>query len=126
MQRFGTHYIVDGWLASPEILNDAEAIRAALVEAVANAGATLIELCVHRFSPIGVTATATLAESHIALHTWPEDGYFAADLFFCGSGNPKRAMLHLTAALGARKFQIREVVRGKGCPPTDEDGNHGQ
>jgi len=126
MKTFGTHYIVDGWLASTEILNDADAIRAALLETVGQAGATLIELCVHSFSPIGVTATATLAESHIALHTWPEDGYFAADLFFCGSGDPTRALLHLTAAMGAQKFQIREVVRGKGSLRGDEDGAHGQ
>jgi S-adenosylmethionine decarboxylase len=126
MKRFGTHYIVDGWLACAEILDDAEAVRAALLEAVDKAGATLIELCVHRFSPIGVTATATLAESHIALHTWPEDGYFAADLFFCGSGDPKQALLHLTAAMGAQRFSIREVARGTNCLPSDEAGAHGR
>lgn len=126
MKRFGTHYIVDGWLASTDILNDADAIRTALLEAVESAGATLIEICVHRFSPIGVTATATLAESHIALHTWPEDGYFAADLFFCGSGDPKRALLHLTAAMGAQEFQIQEVVRGRGCLPHDKGAAHGR
>jgi len=113
MKKFGTHYIVDGWLASTELLNDAEGIRTAILETVEAAGATLIELCVHQFSPIGVTATATLAESHIALHTWPEEGYFAADLFFCGGGNPKQALLYLTNALGAQKFYIREVERGR-------------
>jgi len=113
MKKFGTHYIVDGCLASSELLNDAEAIRSALLKTVEAAGATLIELCVHRFSPIGVTATATLAESHIALHTWPEEGYFAADLFFCGRGNPKQALLYLTKALGAQKYTIREIERGR-------------
>jgi len=126
MKRFGTHYIVDGWLASAEVLNDADGIRAALLEAVEAAGATLIELCVHRFSPLGVTATATLAESHIALHTWPEEGYFAADLFFCGSGDPKLALLQLTSALGAGQFNIREVERGRGPLPPDEGGARGQ
>ncbi|MCM0083027.1 adenosylmethionine decarboxylase [Geomonas sp. Red32] len=126
MKRFGTHFIVDGWLAPADLLNDAEAIRAALLEAVEAAGATLIELCVHRFSPVGVTATATLAESHIALHTWPEEGYFAADFFFCGSGNPKDALLHLTSALGAEKYAIREVERGRGLLPPGQGSPHEQ
>jgi len=126
MKRFGTHYIVDGWLASKELLNDAEAIRAALLEAVEVAEATLIELCVHRFSPIGVTATATLAESHIALHTWPEECYFAADLFFCGNGNPRGALMHLVRAMGAQRFVIREVERGRDMVPRHEGEHHGQ
>ena len=126
MKKFGTHYIVDGWLAPAELLDDAERIRAALLETVAAAGATLIELCVHRFSPIGVTATATLAESHIALHTWPEEGYFAADLFFCGSGDPKQALLHLATVMGAREFAIREVERGRGPVPRLQEEAHGQ
>jgi len=126
MKKFGTHYIVDGWLASPELLNNAEGIRAALLEAVEAAGATLIELCVHQFSPIGVTATATLAESHIALHTWPEDGYFAADLFFCGSGNPEKALRHLTSAMGAQKFVIRKIERGRELINNCEEKSHEQ
>lgn len=126
MKKFGTHYIVDGWLASTELLNDAEGIRAALLETVEVAGATLIELCVHRFNPIGVTATATLAESHIALHTWPEESYFAADLFFCGGGNPKQALLYLTSALGAQKFTIREIERGRELVSYREEDAYGQ
>lgn len=75
-------------------------------------GATLIDLCVHQFSPHGITATATLAESHIALHTWPEFGYFAADLFFCGKGDPHRAMRSLQEALQAKQVRYTELKRG--------------
>ena len=82
MKAIGTHLVVDAWESPAELLNDPECIRGALMDAVSVGGATLIDLCVHQFSPHGVTATATLAESHIALHTWPEHGYFAADLFF--------------------------------------------
>ncbi|MDJ0549826.1 MAG: adenosylmethionine decarboxylase, partial [Microcystis sp. M49637_WE12] len=74
--------------------------------------ATLIDLCVHQFSPHGVTATATLAESHIAIHTWPEHGYFAADLFFCGAGKPVVAMEILTKSLQAGEIKVRELTRG--------------
>ena len=83
-----------------------------LTEAVCVGGATLIDLCVHQFSPHGVTATAALAESHIALHTWPEFGYFAADLFFCGKGDPYQAMRSLQKALEAKQVKITEIKRG--------------
>ncbi len=108
----GTHLILDAWDAPFETLDDPAAIRAALLDAVGAAGATLIEVCVHRFSPYGVTATATLAESHIALHTWPEHGYFAADLFFCGSCNYMAAMDRLREGLNAGESQTRLFRRG--------------
>ena len=108
----GTHLVVDAWQAPAELLNDPEAIRKALTEATIAGKATLIDLCVHQFSPHGVTATATLAESHIAIHTWPEHGYFAADLFFCGVGDPKRAMKVLQTALQAKQIKIQELQRG--------------
>ena len=112
MEKMGTHLVVDAWQAPAELLNDPEAIRKALIEAITAGQATLIDLCVHQFSPHGVTATATLAESHIAVHTWPEHGYFAADLFFCGVGDPKRAMKVLQTALQARQIKIQELQRG--------------
>ena len=108
----GTHLVVDAWQAPSELLDNPEAIRQGLIEAINAGQATLIDLCVHQFNPQGVTATATLAESHIAIHTWPEHGYFAADLFFCGAGEPKAAMIILQTALKAQQIKIRELDRG--------------
>ena len=112
MEKVGTHLIVDAWQAPSELLNSPEAIRKGLIEAITAGKATLIDLCVHQFSPQGVTATATLAESHIAIHTWPEHGYFAADLFFCGAGEPQKAMQILQLALQAQQIRVRELDRG--------------
>jgi S-adenosylmethionine decarboxylase len=112
MKQIGIHLIIDAWNCPAHLLDDPDRIRHALIEAVAAGGVTLINLCVHQFSPHGVTATATLAESHIALHTWPEFGYFAADLFFCGSGNPQQAMHLLKTALKAEQISVREIKRG--------------
>jgi S-adenosylmethionine decarboxylase len=112
MNKVGTHLVVDAWEAPAEFLNDPERIRRALIEAIAAGEATLIDMCVHQFSPHGVTATATLAESHIAIHTWPEHGYFAADLFFCGKGQPKVAIEVLKNALQAQKLTMHEIDRG--------------
>lgn len=112
MKKMGTHLVVDAWQAPAELLNDAEKIRSALIEAIAAGEATLIDICVHQFSPQGVTATVTLAESHIAIHTWPEYGYFAADLFFCGQGKPTVAMKVLQEALQAGQVKTQEINRG--------------
>jgi S-adenosylmethionine decarboxylase len=112
MKQLGTHLVVDAWQCPQDLLNDPERIREALIDAVSAGGATLIDLCVHQFSPHGVTATATLAESHIAIHTWPEFGYFAADIFFCGRGNPREAMHFLKVALQAQQLTVTEVPRG--------------
>lgn len=112
MTKLGTHLIVDAWQAPPDLLNDPEQIRHALLEGITAGEATLIDLCVHHFSPHGVTATATLAESHIAIHTWPEYGYFAADLFFCGQGDPEQALVILRTALQAQQVQVKIIERG--------------
>jgi len=112
MKKVGTHLVVEAWQTPGDVLNDPEQIRSALVEAVFAGGATLLNLCVHQFSPHGVTATATLSESHIAIHTWPEYGYFAADLFFCGKGDPHQAMQVLQSVLGAKEVAMQEINRG--------------
>ncbi|MDJ0516881.1 MAG: adenosylmethionine decarboxylase [Trichodesmium sp. MO_231.B1] len=112
MKQLGTHLVVDAWHSPAELLNDPERIRRSLMDAISAGGATLIDLCVHQFSPHGVTATATLAESHIAIHTWPELGYFAADLFFCGHGNPHKAIEILETALQAKQIKLTEIKRG--------------
>ncbi len=112
MTNLGVHLIIDAWDCPPELLNDLDAVRQALLEAAEAGGATLIEVCTHQFSPQGVTATATLAESHIAIHTWPEYGYFAADAFFCGSGDPYAAIESLRANLQAGQIRTTELKRG--------------
>ncbi len=112
MKQLGTHLVIDAWQSPAELLNDPERIRCSLIDAISAGGATLIDLCVHQFSPHGVTATATLAESHIAIHTWPELGYFAADLFFCGHGNPHKAIEILKTALQVQQIKLTEIKRG--------------
>jgi len=122
-QKLGQHIFVDAWGCTPSRINDPRCVEAALRQAVKDGGATLIDLCTHEFSPQGVTATATLAESHIAIHTWPEHGYFAADLFFCGSLDPKKGVPAILAALGATKHRLREIERGFHEAPADVEAS---
>lgn len=123
MKKLGTHLVLDAWKCPADVLNDSEKIRNAMLEAIAAGNATLIDLCVHQFSPYGVTATATLAESHIAIHTWPEYGYFAADFFFCGRGEPRKAAEVLKTILEAKQTDLKEFVRGFEPEPTGDDEN---
>lgn len=107
-----SHFLIDAWRCSPALLDDAEAVREAVEQAVEAAGATLIELTVHPFASQGVTAVALLGESHLALHTWPEAGYFAADLFSCGSGDIARAVEILRDSFEAGEVRVRTIERG--------------
>lgn len=111
-KHVGEHLILDAWKVSSDRLNDPDFLRRAMKRAVDDCGATLINLCIHQFSPYGVTATATLAESHMAVHTWPEHGYLGADLFFCGSGRPERALDTLVDLYEPKEVKVRCLNRG--------------
>ena len=112
----GTHLILDAWGCPPDLMDDVEAIERLVRAAVAAGRATLIDLCVHRFSPLGVTATATLAESHIAIHTWPERGYCGADLFFCSGGDPAAAAAVLIDGVRCERHDLRRLTRFSAPP----------
>jgi len=111
-KHVGKHLVLDAWRVSGDLLNDASFMRQALRQAVDRCGATLVNLCVHQFSPYGVTATATLAESHMAVHSWPEHGYLGADLFFCGEGHPELALDTLIELYRPKEVKIRRLNRG--------------
>jgi len=106
----GSHLIVDMWDASN--LDDVEAIERALKAAVEAAGATLLHLHLHRFTPNGVSGVAVLAESHISIHTWPERGYAALDIFMCGDAEPTKAIAVLRAAFQPGSINVSEHKRG--------------
>ncbi len=113
MKTGGLHIFIDGKGVAEHLLNDCAFIKSVLIGA-ANAGnATIIAEHVHPFSPHGVTGFVLLAESHIAIHTWPEDRFFAADLFFCGEDSKIRAAAEkIIQLLEPAETQVRETVRG--------------
>lgn len=105
------HVILDGWGAPFELLDDAQGIERLLRRAVARLGGRILHLYVHAFDPQGLTAFALLAESHIAIHTWPETGHFAADLFFCGSIGLEAAVEEIRWALRPEHMSVSEIHR---------------
>ncbi len=108
----GTHLIVDLWDA--ERLDDLAQVEAALRDCVEAARATLLHIHVHHFTPNhGVSGVAVLAESHVSIHTWPEIGYAALDIFMCGSAEPHRAVEVLRAAFRPQRMAVEEHLRGR-------------
>ena len=108
----GTHLIIE--LAEAEGLDDPARIERAFLDAIEASGATLLHMHLHRFSPQGVSGVAVLAESHISVHTWPESGYGAFDVFMCGDADPHRAVDVLRRAFNAGIVQVMEIHRGEG------------
>ena len=108
----GTHLIVDLWDA--EGLDDLDHVEATLKDCVAAAGATLLHIHLHHFTPNhGVSGVAVLAESHISIHTWPERGYAALDVFMCGEARPHEAIEILRAAFRPERLGVEEILRGR-------------
>ncbi len=110
MKRLGRHIILEFW--GCQELEPAQ-VEEALREAVEACQVSIIDLKVYRYNPQGVTGVAVLAESHMTVHTWPEYGYAALDIFTCGQGrDPAVAIPALVRHFGAERVQIMEVARG--------------
>ena len=84
LQALGTHLLVELKDCNPDILNDIKEVQDALVMAARKAKATIVETSFHEFSPFGISGMVVIAESHLSIHTWPEYGYAAVDIFTCG------------------------------------------
>jgi S-adenosylmethionine decarboxylase len=109
----GTHLIID--LVDAEGLADINLIDAAMRECVTEAGATLLHIHLHPFTPegiSGVSGVAVLAESHISIHTWPERGYAALDVFMCGDSQPEKCIDVLKKHFRPGEVKVSELLRG--------------
>ncbi len=111
----GMHLLIDLWGASR--LAEAAHVEQALIHAAAACGATLLDVRLHSFGEkSGVTGVALLAESHISIHTWPETGFAALDVFMCGNCDPRRALPVLQAAFAPAQMKVTEMQRGAAEP----------
>lgn len=111
----GTHLIID--LIKASRLDDIAHIERTLIDCVKRAGATLLHIHLHHFEPNGgVSGVAVLAESHISIHSWPENGYAALDVFMCGDAEPERCVEVLREAFSPEKLVVSEHLRGRGVP----------
>lgn len=108
----GMHLVVD--VVDGGRLDELDHVEETLTRCVEAAGATLLHLHLHHFTPNdGISGVAVLAESHISIHTWPERGYAALDVFMCGAARPEAAVDVLREAFAPRDIRVRELFRGE-------------
>ena len=118
MKALGRHVLVEIYGCKFSILNDLKKIEEIMVNAALEAGAEVREFVFHKFSPQGVSGVVVISESHLAIHTWPELGYAAVDVFTCGEKvDPWDACKYLTEKFDAQQIDAKEVERGLGVPP---------
>ncbi len=113
MNALGRHILVEMHNCNRESLNDLELIRKVMLKAAVDCGAEVLGESFHRFSPQGVSGVVVIAESHISIHTWPEHGFAAVDVFTCGTKvNPAIAADVLIEKLESKNHTLTEIQRG--------------
>lgn len=109
----GVHILADMWGCDVALLDNVDFLQALVRDAAAEGYAVVLGVQAHKFSPHGCTAIALLGESHLSIHTWPEQGYAAVDVFTCGlTVAPQACIDTITAALGASDCVQQVVARG--------------
>ncbi len=114
MKALGRHLLIEFYGCDRDILNDVEQVKKEMKEAAIRSGATVVDTVFHLFNPHGVSGVVVIAESHLAIHTWPEYGYAAVDLFTCGEEvDPWHAYEFLKERLKAQYSSTIELRRGE-------------
>lgn len=113
MKALGKHLILELYGCPPDRLDDPILVERVLTKAVEDSGATMIKPFFHQFSPQGVSGFVIIAESHFSIHTWPEYGYAAADVFTCGEViDMGKAQETIRKGLAAASIQQMSIDRG--------------
>ena len=110
---FGEHYLVDFHGCDVETISRVEPTREVLLKAARDCGATVVGDRFHQFEPAGVSGVVLIAESHFSIHTWPEDGFVAVDIFTCGEMDPQQAIDVLAEGIRASSVGTKVLTRGK-------------
>ena len=111
--NLGQHVLAEFFECDPNILNNIDKVEKYMIDAALERGATIVQKCFHMFNPYGVSGVVIISESHLAIHTWPELGYAAVDLFTCGTKcDPKVAYEFLKQKFNSKKASFTELKRG--------------
>jgi S-adenosylmethionine decarboxylase proenzyme len=119
LQTRGQHLLIEFRGCKGPVLNDPDALQALMERAVEATRATIVNSVFHVFAPQGVTGVVVVEESHFSIHTWPEHGYVAVDVYTCGDCHPQRAREVLRAGLAASSTESMLIERGLGLPAGD-------
>jgi S-adenosylmethionine decarboxylase len=113
LQALGRHLLLELFDCDAEAINSLEVVKMSMVEAARRAQATIVDALFHEFNPFGISGVVVIAESHLAIHTWPEYRYAAVDVFSCGHVlQPQVAADYLVEQFGAARASVVELQRG--------------
>ncbi len=113
IETIGFHYVVEAAGCDPEVLANADKIRQIFLEAAKIGNMEVKSSYFFKFSPTGVSGVVIVAESHISVHTWPEKGYAALDVYTCGTkADPEKAVDYILEKFKAKYAHISEIKRG--------------
>jgi len=113
LYALGTHLLIELKECNPEILKNLEKVRSAMISAAREARATIIDVSFREFNPFGISGIVVIAESHLTIHTWPEYGYAAVDIFTCGDSiKSDIAASYLIEQFECKDPSILEMKRG--------------
>ncbi|NOQ96607.1 MAG: S-adenosylmethionine decarboxylase proenzyme [Calditrichae bacterium] len=114
LNALGRHILAEFFNCDREILNDSGQVEILMKKAALACGATIVSSVFHTFNPHGVSGVVVIAESHLAIHTWPEYGYAAVDVFTCGNlVDPNTAIQSVQNSVRADKMESKEFIRGE-------------
>ncbi len=121
MNTIGYHYIIEASGCDPKVLTDANALKKILLEAAKAGEMDVRSTYFYKFSPQGISGMVIVSESHISIHTWPEKGYAAIDVYTCDTNSkPEKTVNYILEKIKADYAHITEVERGI----EDEDGTY--
>ena len=114
MKALGRHILAEFFNCDPQIINDVEKVEQYMKRAAIECGAAIVNSVFHTFNPHGISGVVVIAESHLAIHTWPEYSYAAVDVFTCGNSvDPWIATRTLQEYLRAESIKSIELNRGE-------------
>ncbi len=113
MEALGRQILVEFYDCDSSKINNVDFIEQSMIDGTLKAQATIISHNFHKFSPYGVSGVVVIAESHVAIHTWPEYNYAAVDIFTCGDTiNPWVIQEYLKEAFESKNISSMEMKRG--------------
>lgn len=113
MEALGYHYIVEASGCNPEILSNPSKLKEILVNAAKISKMEIRTTHFYRFTPRGVSGMVVVTGSHISIHTWPEHGYAAIDVYICGTESfPEKAIEYILENIKAKYAHVTEIERG--------------
>ncbi len=122
MKALGRQILVEYYECNAEVINDVDQIEEILLGATKASKASIISHNFHKFSPHGVSGTIVIAESHVAIHTWPEYSYAAVDIFTCGETiDPWVIQEYIKEAFESKNISSMEMKRGLFKVAPDEE-----